>query len=69
MTWFSLARSSLRTPSSTVSLMPIPCSAGVTRPESDLEDATSGSLGLLVRKGFVAGELAGEADFGGGRGC
>ena len=47
----------------------MPCSAGVSRPELDLEDPVSGSLGLLVRKGFVAGELAGDADFGGGRGC
>ena len=46
-----------------------PCSLDVPLSELALELLGSGSLGLLVLVELVRGELAGDADFGDGRGC
>ena len=48
---------------------PIPCSLGVPLPELALDPVETSSLGLLVRVGFVRGELAEKAVIGDGRGC
>ncbi len=45
------------------------CSLNVLLSDPALDPPVSPSLGLLVRVGFVRGELAGDADAGDGRGC
>ena len=69
MTWFSFANSFDRGTSSPPSLGSLPVSPAVPCPEAVLESPVSPCLGLFVRSGFVGGELAGEAVFGGGLGC